>query len=97
MTASTDTTTTKRRSGFASKLALLITLVLVGALVIFVLQNSVRTTIDFLGWNFDLSQGISLLGAAVVGAVITLNSSVVTAVVDGELPHDDITELVSLT
>lgn len=28
---------------------------------------------------------------------ITLNSSVVTAVVDGELPQDDITELVSLT
>ena len=28
---------------------------------------------------------------------ITLNSSVVTAVVDGDLPHDDITELVSLT
>jgi transglutaminase-like putative cysteine protease len=28
---------------------------------------------------------------------ITLNSSVVTAVVDGELPTDDITELVSLT
>ncbi|WP_338888834.1 transglutaminase family protein [Rhodococcus sovatensis] len=28
---------------------------------------------------------------------ITLNSSVVTAVVDGDLPNDDITELVSLT
>ncbi|MGB3372434.1 MAG: transglutaminase domain-containing protein, partial [Rhodococcus sp. (in: high G+C Gram-positive bacteria)] len=28
---------------------------------------------------------------------ITLNSSVVTAVVDGDLPIDDITELVSLT
>ncbi|QII07141.1 DUF1049 domain-containing protein [Rhodococcoides fascians A25f] len=75
MTTSTDTTTTKRRGGFASKLALLITLVLVAALVIFVLQNTVHTTIDFLGWNFDLGQGVSLLGAAVVGAVITLTAT----------------------
>ncbi len=75
MTASTDTTPTKRRGGFASKLALLITLVLVAALVIFVLQNTVHTTINFLGWNFDLGQGVSLLGAAVVGAVITLTAT----------------------
>ncbi|MDV6264427.1 DUF1049 domain-containing protein [Rhodococcus sp. 14-2483-1-1] len=75
MTTSTDTTTTKRRGGFASKLALLITLVLVAALVIFVLQNTVHTTINFLGWNFDLGQGVSLLGAAVVGAVITLTAT----------------------
>ena len=80
MTASTDTTTTKRRGGFASKLALLITLVLVAALVIFVLQNTVHTTIDFLGWNFDLAQGVSLLGAAVVGAVITLAATAVLKV-----------------
>ncbi|MDZ7932009.1 MAG: DUF1049 domain-containing protein [Rhodococcus sp. (in: high G+C Gram-positive bacteria)] len=72
MTTSTDTTTTKRRGGFASKLALLITLVLVAALVIFVLQNTIHTNINFLGWNFELAQGVSLLGAAVVGAVITL-------------------------
>ncbi|MDI9896971.1 DUF1049 domain-containing protein [Rhodococcus sp. IEGM 1381] len=75
MTTSTDTTTTKRRGGFASKLALLITLVLVAALVIFVLQNTVHTTINFLGWNLDLGQGVSLLGAAVVGAVITLTAT----------------------
>ncbi|MGV8873268.1 MAG: lipopolysaccharide assembly protein LapA domain-containing protein [Rhodococcus sp. (in: high G+C Gram-positive bacteria)] len=75
MSTSSDTTATERRGGFASKFALLITLVLVVALVIFVLQNSVRTTIDFLGWNFDLSQGISLLGAAVVGAVIALTTT----------------------
>ncbi|OZC63852.1 DUF1049 domain-containing protein [Rhodococcus sp. 06-462-5] len=73
MTASTDTTkTTKRRGGFASKFALLITLVLVAALVIFVLQNTIHTNINFLGWNFELAQGVSLLGAAVVGAVIAL-------------------------
>lgn len=75
MTTSTDTKATKRRGGFASKLALLITLVLVAALVIFVLQNTVHTTIDFLGWNFDLGQGVSLLGAAVVGAVIALTAT----------------------
>ncbi|KAA0927974.1 lipopolysaccharide assembly protein LapA domain-containing protein [Rhodococcus sp. IEGM 1401] len=76
MTTSTDTTKApKRRGGFASKFALLITLVLVAALVIFVLQNTVHTTINFLGWNFDLGQGVSLLGAAVVGAVITLTAT----------------------
>lgn len=53
MTSSTDTAgTTKRRGGFASELALLITLVLVAALVIFVLQNTIHTNINFLGWNF---------------------------------------------
>lgn len=72
MTTSTDTTTTKRRGGFAAKFALLITLVLVAALVIFVLQNTIHTNINFLGWNFELAQGVSLLGAAIVGAVITL-------------------------
>lgn len=46
------------------------------ALVIFVLQNTVHTKINFIAWNFDLAQGLSLLGAAVIGAVITL---VVTA------------------
>ena len=74
MTTSTDNTT-KRRGGVASKFALLITLVLVAALVIFVLQNTVHNTLNFLGWNFDLGQGVSLLGAAVVGAVITLTAT----------------------
>ncbi|MFC7961719.1 lipopolysaccharide assembly protein LapA domain-containing protein [Rhodococcoides kroppenstedtii] len=69
-TAHTTHTGRKRARGFLSTLSLLLSLVLVVALVIFVLQNSNSTTIDFLGWNLDLSQGVALLGAAVVGAVI---------------------------
>lgn len=75
MIATSDTTTTKRRGGFASKLALLVTIVLVAALVIFVLQNTVHSTINFLGWNFDLGQGVAMLGAAVVGAIIALTAT----------------------
>ena len=75
MIATSDTTTTKRRGGYASKLALLVTVVLVAALVIFVLQNTVHSTINFLGWNFDLGQGVAMLGAAVVGAIIALTAT----------------------
>ena len=73
MTATADTT--KRRGGFASKFALLVTIVLVAASVVFVLQNTIHTTINFLGWNFDLGQGVAMLGAAVVGAVIALTAT----------------------
>lgn len=45
---------------------------LVVALLVFVLQNTVHTTINVLGWNFDIAQGVALLGAAGVGAVIAL-------------------------
>jgi uncharacterized integral membrane protein len=74
-TTMTDTTThahtgRRRAGGFVSKLSLLIALLLTIALVIFILQNTVHTTINFIGWNFDLAQGVALLGAAVVGAVI---------------------------
>ncbi len=67
-----DRTPTRRSGSVASKFALVVALVLAVALVIFVLQNTVHTTINFIGWNFDLAQGVSLLGAAVVGAVIAL-------------------------
>ncbi len=69
-TAHNTHTGRKRAGGLLSTLSLLLSLVLVVALVIFVVQNSNTTTIDFLGWNLDLSQGIALLGAAAVGAVI---------------------------
>ena len=75
MIATSDTTTPKRRGGFASKFAILITLILVAALVIFVLQNTIHTNINFLGWNFDLGQGVAMLGAAVVGAIIALTAT----------------------
>ena len=71
-TPTADRSTTRRSGGFAAKLALIVALVLTIALVIFVLQNTVHTNINFIGWNFDLAQGFSLLGAAVVGAVIAL-------------------------
>jgi uncharacterized integral membrane protein len=60
------------RRGFAPKFALVVALVLTVALLVFVLQNTIHTTINFIAWSFDLSQGVSLLGAAVVGAVIAL-------------------------
>lgn len=58
--------------GFAAKFALGVAFVLLVALLIFVLQNTIHTQINFIGWNFDVAQGVSLLGAAVVGAVIAL-------------------------
>ncbi|MDG4663738.1 lipopolysaccharide assembly protein LapA domain-containing protein [Mycobacterium sp. 236(2023)] len=61
--------------GFATKVALGVAFVLVVALLIFVLQNTIHTQINFIGWNFDVTQGVSLLGAAVVGAVIALTVS----------------------
>lgn len=65
------TPTAKRRAGgFVSKLSLLIGFVLTVALVIFIVQNLISTNINFLGWNLELSQGVALLGAAVVGAII---------------------------
>lgn len=69
---STTTHTPARRSGFAAKFSLSVAFLLAVALVVFVLQNTVHTTINFVGWNFDLAQGVALLGAAGVGAVIAL-------------------------
>jgi len=62
----------RRSGGIATKFGLSFALVLVVALAVFALQNTVHTTVNFLGWNFDLAQGVWLLGAAVVGAVIAL-------------------------
>lgn len=61
--------------GFATKFALGVAFLLIVALLIFVLQNTVHTQINFIGWNFDVAQGVSLLGAAAVGAVIALTVS----------------------
>ena len=60
------------RSGGAAKATLVLALILTVALAVFVLQNTVHTTINFVGWNFDVAQGVALLGAAGVGAVIAL-------------------------
>ncbi|ORV87855.1 lipopolysaccharide assembly LapA domain-containing protein [Mycolicibacterium iranicum] len=61
-----------RRSGGAVKATLVLALILTVALAVFALQNTVHTTINFVGWNFDVAQGVALLGAAGVGAVIAL-------------------------
>lgn len=73
MTTSTaDRIPSRRAGGLATKFGLIVALVLVVALAIFALQNTVHTTVNFLGWNVDLAQGVWLIGAAVVGAVIAL-------------------------
>lgn len=69
---STDHTQASRRGGFASKLALIIALLFTAVLVIFVLQNTVHENVNVLGWNFQLPQGVWLLGAAAIGAIITV-------------------------
>ncbi|MEH3141456.1 MAG: LapA family protein [Mycobacterium kyogaense] len=69
---STTTHTPARRSGVAAKFSVGVAFLLVVALLVFVLQNTVHTTINVLGWNFDIAQGVALLGAALVGAVIAL-------------------------
>ena len=61
MSASISSHTPSRRSGGAAKFSLVVALVLVLALAIFVAQNTVHTTINFIGWNFDLAQGVALL------------------------------------
>lgn len=65
-------TLSRRSGGVGAKLALIAAGILSIALLIFVLQNTVHTTINFLGWNADVAQGVSLLIAAVVGGVIAL-------------------------
>jgi uncharacterized integral membrane protein len=71
-TPTADRIPTRHSGGFATKFGLTLALVLVVALAIFALQNTVHTNVNFIGWNFDLAQGVWLLGAAVVGAIIAL-------------------------
>jgi len=71
-TPTADRIPTRRSGGLAAKLALILALVLVVALAIFALQNTVHTAVSFIGWDFELAQGVWLLGAAAVGAVIAL-------------------------
>ncbi|WP_304108749.1 LapA family protein [Mycolicibacterium bacteremicum] len=68
----TDHVPSRRSGGLATKVGLTVALVLVLALAIFALQNTVHTNVNFIGWNFELAQGVWLLGAAGVGAVIAL-------------------------
>ena len=69
-----NTSTPTKRSGTSAftKISLVVALILIIALVVFVLQNTVHTTIKFISFDFDLGVGVAMLGAAVVGAVIAL-------------------------
>lgn len=67
-----NSTAVRKTGSVTSKIALIVALLLIIALVIFVLQNTIHTTIKFISWDFDLGVGVALLGAAVVGAVIAL-------------------------
>jgi uncharacterized integral membrane protein len=71
-TPTADRISTRRSGGLATKIAPIVALVLVAALAIFALQNTVHTTVRFIGWDFELSQSVWLLGAAAAGAVIAL-------------------------
>ena len=51
------------------------TVFLVIALVIFVLQNTEKAHVEFLGLNLDVAQGVALLLAAIVGFVIAILGS----------------------
>lgn len=72
VTSSYSTQHKRGSGGVAAKLALAIALLLGVLLLVFVLQNTIHTTINFIGWNFEIAQGVSLLGAALVGAIIAL-------------------------
>ena len=71
-TPTADRIPTRRSGGIATKFGVIFAAILVVTLAVFALQNTVHTTVNFLGWNFDLAQGVWLIGAAVVGAVIAL-------------------------
>lgn len=72
-TGTTATTTAPNKRGRASTIiGLIIAAVLVVAFVVFVSQNTEQVQIEFFGLNLDLSQGIALLLAAVVGFLIAV-------------------------
>ena len=69
----TDTvaTSTKSRTvGPVTAITLVIAVVLIAAVVIFVLQNTDRVSVEFLAWQLDLGLGVAMLIGAAVGAVI---------------------------
>jgi len=52
--------------------ALVVGVILVVLLIIFIAENSGAVTVSFLGAHGRISLGLAMLGAAVVGAVVTL-------------------------
>lgn len=64
--------TTAPRRSVSSILTGVVAVLLSIALVIFVLQNTDKAHVEFLGLNLDVAQGVSLLLAAVVGFLIAV-------------------------
>lgn len=60
----------ERKRFTAARAAVLLALVLLVLLLVFILQNSQKVTVHFLGTSGRLSLGVALLFAALAGAVI---------------------------
>ncbi|TPG28298.1 LapA family protein [Mycolicibacterium hodleri] len=60
--------------------ALIVGLLILIVLLIFIAQNTDAGTFHFLGWDWSLPLGVALLGAAVLGGLITTLAGVVRIV-----------------
>lgn len=60
----------KRTRISALWIALVVGLVVLVLLLVFILQNLDKVTVQFLGWEFTLPLGVTVLLAAIAGAVI---------------------------
>lgn len=60
--------------------ALIVGLLVLIVLLIFIAQNTDSGTFHFLGWNWSLPLGVALLGAAVLGGLVTTLAGVVRIV-----------------
>lgn len=60
--------------------ALIVGFLVLIVLLIFIAQNTDSGTFHFLGWNWSLPLGVALLGAAVLGGLITTLAGVVRIV-----------------
>jgi putative membrane protein len=56
----------------ATWVALVVFLVILIGLIIFILQNSQNVKVSFLGFAGNLSFGVALISAAVIGSVLTV-------------------------
>lgn len=60
--------------------ALIVGFLILIVLLIFIAQNTDSGTFHFLGWNWSLPLGVALLGAAVLGGLVTTLAGVVRIV-----------------
>ncbi|GAA2060947.1 DUF1049 domain-containing protein [Williamsia deligens] len=69
--AAESTPARRRKGSVTAKLAAVVLVVLVAAVVTFVLQNTERLRLSFIAWDLDINVGYAMLGAVAVGIVIT--------------------------